>query len=105
LREYIYIEDLLDAVIMISERTRGIYNIGTGQTKSNVEVVKEIIQYFNVTPIDQYYPYTCPIKQQSLDSTKIKEEFNWKPRYTFQEGIRKTIEWWKSWYPRRLHTA
>ncbi len=32
----------------------------------------------------------------SLDSTKIRKELGWEPKVTFEEGIRKTVEWYKS---------
>jgi dTDP-glucose 4,6-dehydratase len=34
-------------------------------------------------------------RRYAMDSTKISRELGWKPSVTFQEGIQKTIEWYK----------
>ena len=53
-----------------------------------VEGSQELIKFVESRPGED--------TRYSLDSTKIRKELGWKPEVTFEEGIKKTIEWYKS---------
>jgi len=95
IREYIYIDDIIDAYLFLINRfSCGIFNIGTGELKSQEEVVKTILKYFTIDPCYVVAEKTEKIEKQSLNWKKIRF-FGWKPKVSFEEGIKRTIEWWK----------
>ena len=110
-REYIYIDDLVDALIFLMHKLLNnelygeekVYNIGTGIIKSQEEVVLEILKHFQ--GIQPKYVESEHVKKeiryQSMDSTKIRV-LGWQPKTTFEEGIRKTVEWWKTLYKKQI---
>ena len=102
MREWIYIDDVIDAFIMLMnniEKTNGQpWNIGSGFTAAQEVVIQEILKYFpNIkAKVVSPPPYTKKeIPYQKLDTEKITKTFNWKTKVSFEEGIRRTVEWWK----------
>jgi len=96
LRQYIYIEDLCDALIhlMVHAPYRGIYNIATPDIFTQEQVVKTILKLFpDLKP--KYMKRETPreIHSQSM----VCSDFGWEPRYTFGQGIKATIEQFQKW--------
>ena len=94
-RQYIYVEDLCEAVIhLVHASYKGPYNIATNDILTQEQVVKKICGFFPVSP--RYVEREKPIheiKSQSMVCSK----FGWKPKYSFEEGIKLTIEAFKKW--------
>jgi len=78
------------------------YNIGGHNEKKNIDVVQEICQILDeLKPTT--YSYSTLISyvadrpghdlRYAIDSTKIQKDLNWKPRETFETGLRKTVKW------------
>jgi nucleoside-diphosphate-sugar epimerase len=94
-RAYIYIDDLVNALAIIAERGRDypVINVCSRDIKSSDEVVKEILKYFPngvVKEVPSPYP---EIRNQSLRCDKLKS-LGWQQTVLFEEGIRRTVEWW-----------
>jgi nucleoside-diphosphate-sugar epimerase len=94
-RAYIYIDDLVNALITIAEKGRDypVINVCSRDVKSSDEVVKEILKYFPngvVKEVPSPYP---EIRSQSLRCDKLKS-LGWQQTVSFEEGIRRTVEWW-----------
>ena len=108
IREYLYVTDHVNAYIQAIERgTRGeAYNIGTGSGIKNRYLAEKIAEkagydvnkiVFGAYPPD--YPLRPIASDQPyiiLDSTKAKRELNWSPQVDLDEGLKKTINYWKS---------
>lgn len=100
-RDYIYIQDLIDAYILAAQSehlTDEIINIGSGVAKSLryfVETIKtKINSNLNINYGDRPYRdgemwYLC------TDIEKARNILGWKPKTSFEEGISKTIKWFK----------
>ncbi len=102
LREYIYVDDVCEAYIMLVEnieKSQGeAFNVGTGEVTGQEELVKQIITTSgkNIEPTYRDKPSSLfEIYQQSINSDKIKGGFNWQPRFTLSEGLKRTWERWK----------
>jgi len=96
LRQYIYVEDLCSALIHLMKHApyRGIYNIATPDIFTQEGVVTVILYSFpNLKPQYTMRKPTKEIHSQSM----ISSDFGWKPKFTFEEGIRKTIEQFRKW--------
>lgn len=104
-RDWLYVEDHCQAIdlILCNGRVGEVYNIGGHNEKTNLEVVKtilkelgkgeELIQYVADRPGNDM--------RYAIDPTKIKNELGWEPSIAFEEGIKKTIQWYldnRSWW-------
>ncbi|MBI5331967.1 MAG: GDP-mannose 4,6-dehydratase [Candidatus Aenigmarchaeota archaeon] len=96
LREYIYVEDVCDALILLTEnieKTKGeVFNIGTGDVVGQEEMIRRIIKASGKNTKPDYVdkPVLVEIHQQSLDSSKIRNMFGWKPKHSLDQGLKKT---------------
>lgn len=90
-RQYIYVEDLCDALIHLTKHTnyKGVYNISTNDFLNQKSVVIEICKFFPLSP--HFIKREKPIKELKSNSM-VCSNFGWKPQHTFHEGIKKTIE-------------
>ena len=97
LRQYIYVTDLISAILHLTDTPKekgkaSIFNIGTDDVLTQEEVVQRICRYFPLTPrlVKREEPLK-EISRQSLNWTRLRET-GWKPQYTFEDGIKLTIE-------------
>jgi len=102
LRDYIYVEDIVNAYITLSLATMsGIspgeaFNFGNNDPVSVVDIVKKISVCMNKTHIDPVIENSAKgeIHSQYLDSTKAKKLLFWEPKYSIKEGIQETVSWY-----------
>jgi len=97
IRDWIYVLDHCEAIdLVIKEGETGeIYNISSREEKTNLEVVKTILSIMgkDESLIEFVEDRPGHDLRYSLDSSKIRE-LGWKPKHSFKEGIRKTVEWY-----------
>ncbi|MEN3051522.1 MAG: NAD(P)-dependent oxidoreductase [Candidatus Methanosuratincola petrocarbonis] len=98
-REYIHVSDVCRAVeLLVDKVDRGVFNVGSGEVKTQEEVVLETLKHFEgLKPRYVERPNIPEIKRQSLDSTKIRA-LGWKPKVDFSTGIRMTVEEFKRFF-------
>lgn len=96
IREYIYISDVLDAITRImnddmseDEKKHYIYNIRTGYIYNQEEVILKILDNFPELEA-KYKKANIPVQIQ--EETMKSVHWNWKPSWTFDDGIKETIE-------------
>src|SRR3989338_8209540 len=98
IREWLFASDCVEAVFLILEKgTIGeAYNIGSGEEKRNVEVVKHILQILGKS--DRLIEFTKDRPghdfRYSLNSEKIRKQLDWQSQVYFQDGIEKTVRWY-----------
>lgn len=106
-RDWLYVEDHCDAIRAVLARGRvgETYNIGGRNEKPNLEIVNTICSTLDrLRPADPVLPHSKLItfvqdrpghdRRYAIDARKIEQELHWKPRETFESGIRKTVEWY-----------
>lgn len=96
IREYIFIDDALDAVTRIvnddmseDEKKHHIYNIRTGYIYNQEQVILKILERF--PELEAIYE-EGDIPRQIQEETMSSIHWNWKPNWTFEQGIKETIE-------------
>ncbi|MDY3367236.1 dTDP-glucose 4,6-dehydratase [Zhenhengia yiwuensis] len=98
IRDWLYVEDHCSAIdTVLHKGTLGeVYNIGGNNEKANIEIVKLIINSLGKTEelIGHVADRPGHDRRYAIDNTKITTEFGWQPKYTFEEGIEKTIDWY-----------
>jgi dTDP-glucose 4,6-dehydratase len=103
IRDWIYVEDNCSGIIAVVENgaTGEIYNIGGGQEKTNIDVVKTILNIMGKPETLIHFISDRPGHdfRYALDSSKVKR-LGWKPHYDFEAGLRKEIDWYmkNSWF-------
>ena len=99
-RDFIYVSDLVkafEAVFSKQQTSYELYNIGSGQPVKIKDLVKKIIEAsgksFNIE-----YDLSKPSNKVSfsLDSNKAKQELGWQKKISLNEGIQKTLRWYKN---------
>ena len=104
IRDWLYVEDHCKAIEkVIKEGVIGqVYNIGGNNEKTNIYIVKTIIQYINENMDSKVTEKLIKYvedrkghdKRYAINAQKIKEELGWVPETTFELGIKKTIQWY-----------
>lgn len=95
-REWLYVEDCAEGVMEITEKGKigEVYNLGSGIEKENLEIVKTILNLLGRSEELIKFVKDRPGHdlRYRMNSEKIKNQLNFSPKTTFEEGIKKTIE-------------
>lgn len=104
-RDWLYVEDHCIAIDLIIRYgvVGEVYNIGGHNEKTNLDVVKTIITALGKSENLITYVTDRPghDMRYAIDPTKIGNELGWQPETKFEEGIRRTIQWYlnnQSWW-------
>ena len=99
LRDWIFVEEHCDAVyeILMNGKSGQTYNISANNEINNLEIVNKILEIMGKSSDLIEFVEDRPGHDQrySLDSSKIKNKFGWSTKINFEEGLRKTIEWYE----------
>ena len=105
-RDWLYVEDHCEAIAVVLRggRPGESYNIGGWNEKPNMEIVETICDL-----VDESSPRSSGSRRElitfvtdrpghdrryAMDARKIERELGWKPKETFETGIRKTVRWY-----------
>ena len=97
-RDWLHVEDHCSAIDLIIHKGKvgEIYNIGGHNERTNLEVVKTVLNQMNKpeTLIDYVTDRPGHDRRYAINPEKIEKELGWKPNYSFDTGIKQTIEWY-----------
>lgn len=97
-RDWIFVEDHCLGVeqVILKGKLGEIYNIGCENEWTNIDIIKLILSKLNKpkTLIKHVKDRPGHDTRYAMDNRKIKSDLNWKPTYTFEEGIELTIQWY-----------
>jgi dTDP-glucose 4,6-dehydratase len=106
IRDWLYVRDHAEALWQVLQRgvAGETYNVGGHNEWANVDIVQLICDL-----IDEFRPdlggHSRKLisfvkdrpghdRRYAIDATKMKQELGWKPAYTFEKGIRETVQWY-----------
>jgi dTDP-glucose 4,6-dehydratase len=104
-REWIHVVDHVEAIwTLYKEGISGnVYNIGSGEEMTNLDVITTICNHMNVSP-ESTINFVEDRKghdfRYAIDSTKIKLSTTWHHKYEFNKSIQETIEWYRQNTPK-----
>jgi dTDP-glucose 4,6-dehydratase len=106
-RDWMYVEDHCSAIrtVLSNGRVGDTYNIGGCNEKKNLEIVNTVCELLDeLRPNDSVVPHRNLIafvkdrpghdRRYAMDTRKIERELHWRPKETFETGIRKTVDWY-----------
>ena len=96
-RDFIYVKDVVKGALLVLENGESMrpYNLGYGTTITIGDIVDTILKVTGKTPKvewDNTKPTTIPFR--SCSTERIQKELGFKPNYTFEDGIKETVEWY-----------
>ena len=103
IRDWLYVEDHVDALIQISEKGEvgDTYNIGGNQECSNIEMIKLIQDIFSKKTKKSISAKIKYVKDRaahdfrySINSDKAKKVLGWEPKFNLISGLETTIDWY-----------
>ncbi len=104
-RDWLYVEDHCRAIDLIIHKGKigEVYNVGGHNEKSNIDIVKTILKLLGksedlITFVEDRKGHDM---RYAIDPTKIHNDLGWLPETKFEDGIKKTIDWYlnnKKWW-------
>jgi dTDP-glucose 4,6-dehydratase len=97
-RDWIYVDDHCRAIILALEKGRSgvTYNIGARNERRNLDVALAILDVLNKPHTLLSFVKDRPghDRRYAIDPALVETELGWRPRETWETGLRKTIEWY-----------
>jgi len=108
IRDWLYVMDHCEAIVQVIEKGEPgeSYNIGGNNERENIEIVKTICALIDEAagPLENSLPREGLIRfikdrpghdrRYAIDATKIRQTLGWAPSVNFDEGIRRTVQWY-----------
>lgn len=117
-RDWLYVTDHCAAIrtVLGKGRPGETYNVGGDAERQNIEVVRTICELLDQRrPREDGKPRESQItyvadrpghdRRYAIDASKLQGELGWKPQYTFEKGIARTVDWYlenQAWVKRVL---
>jgi len=100
IRDWLHVTDHCSAIetVLLNGKLSEIYNIGGNNEKANIEIVRLILSATGKNESLIRYVKDRPghDRRYAIDNTKITTELGWSPSYTFEQGMKETVEWYLS---------
>ena len=99
-RDWLYVEDHCAAIdrVLRSGKPGEVYNVGGHNERRNLDVVKTVLSCLGkpeslIAFVEDRKGHDL---RYAIDPAKIERELGWRPRVSFEEGIRRTVDWYLS---------
>ncbi|KAF6567406.1 MULTISPECIES: dTDP-glucose 4,6-dehydratase [Paenibacillus] len=107
IRDWLYVEDHCSAIDLVIHQGKlgEVYNIGGNNERTNVHIVKTVLEELGKPESLISYVQDRPghDRRYGIDPSKTMNELGWKPKHSFETGIKETIRWYldnEEWWTR-----
>lgn len=111
-REWTFVEDFCSAVeiLLLAEESKvvgEVFNMGSGERVKVIDVARAIVKELGLSEgvIELVGDRPAHVRRHALDSGRIRRELGWEPKVNFEEGVRRTVKWYRDnqwwWRPIR----
>ena len=97
-RDWLFVEDHCAAIDFLIEHGQNdeVYNVGGGNERENIEITHRVLELLGkpktlITPVADRVGHD---RRYSLDTAKL-QSLGWRPRESFEEGLAKTVTWYR----------
>ena len=99
-RDWIYVDDHCRAILLALQKGRSgaVYNIGARNERRNIDVTKSVLD-----ALEKPHSLICFVKDRpghdrryAINPSLVENELGWRPRETWETGLRKTIDWYRT---------
>lgn len=98
-RDWLYVEDCCRGIELVLDRGRPgeAYNIGGESERHNIDVAKLVVEQMGLGEDSIEYVPDRPGHdfRYALDNAKITRELGWRPEKKFEDGLRRTVDWYR----------
>lgn len=98
-RDWIYVDDHCRAILLALEKGHpgAIYNVGARNERRNIDVVESLLQTLGKPHSLISFVKDRPghDRRYAIDPSTVETEFGWRPRETWETGLKKTIQWYQ----------
>lgn len=104
-RDFIFVEDVVEAnLAVMGQEVQGTYNVGTGQETS----ISDLYRLLSELTGCGWKPLHGPAKKGEqarsvVDPSKLRQELGWEPRISLQDGLKRTVEFFREDLARKGH--
>ena len=99
-RDWIYVDDHCRAILLVLEKGRAgaTYNIGARNERRNIDVAKSVLDQLGKPHSLLTFVKDRPghDRRYAIDPSLVEAEFDWRPRETWESGLRKTLDWYQT---------
>jgi dTDP-glucose 4,6-dehydratase len=100
IRDWLYVEDHARAILQVLEHGRigGVYNIAGGSSRTNLELTRVLIEHCGrstATHVTHVADRPGHDRRYAVNAGRVRA-LGWKPRVTFDEGIARTVAWYRA---------
>jgi dTDP-glucose 4,6-dehydratase len=99
-RDWIYVEDHCRAILQVLEsgRAGAVYNIGARNQRRNLDIVQSVLDTLGKPHSLIRFVKDRPghDRRYAIDPSLVESELGWRPQETWESGLGKTIDWYKS---------
>jgi len=103
IRDYVFVEDIINGYIILAEKigregfSLGAFNFSNEIPITVIGLVNKIFKLFGVPKKYKILNQAkYEIKKQYLSAVKARKVLGWKPRFSLEEGLKKTIKWYSA---------
>ncbi len=111
IRNWTYVRDIVEGILRVIERGSEweVVNIGSDEITEIEKAVRLVLEAVGFKPKRIEFDLTKPVgpEVRVADVSLMKEKFGWQPRWKFEEGVKRTVEWYvktkdKDWVGKNL---
>jgi UDP-glucose 4-epimerase len=98
IRDYVFVDDVVAANrLALTDAARGVYNVSTG-VETDVVAIAAAVRKAAGTAVEVTHgpAKSGDLARCSIDSTRIREKLGWRPRVSLDDGILRTVEWFRA---------